>query len=123
MAARALGEAYQIVVPTIGESWFDPEAVRERAIAAHGRDGARCPACGVWRWLPLVPGYLPPLNVRPPLGDVAVAASPEWFGAGCQAFRQVLVRRDLAELIASASPRDFAVRELEHLQGATDVPV
>jgi len=108
-----LGEAYQIVAPAIGQAWFDAKSLGESAIARHGRDGARCPACGVWRWLPLVPSSLPPLDIRPVLGDVDVAASPEWFGDGCQAFRQILVRRELAELIAAASPRDFAVQELD----------
>jgi hypothetical protein len=42
---------------------------------------------------------------------VDVAASPEWFGDGWQAFRQILFRRPLAELIANASPRDFRIRD------------
>jgi hypothetical protein len=36
-----------------------------------------------------------------------VIASPEWFGDGHRSFRQVLVRRELAELISAASPKDF----------------
>jgi hypothetical protein len=39
-------------------------------------------------------------------------ASPEWFGDGCQSFRQILVCRQLAELIESASPKDFKVRDV-----------
>lgn len=61
--------------------------------------------------MPLTFGSLPPLRIRPPLGDAAIAASPEWFGDGWKAFRQVLVRRELAELLAAASPRDFRVEE------------
>ncbi|HEY8457426.1 MAG TPA: hypothetical protein VIL34_17670 [Actinopolymorphaceae bacterium] len=64
----------------------------------------------------LVPGLrrtpTPPDGVdrATPLGDVDVAASPEWFGDGWKAFRQILFRRELAELIASASPRDFDIQ-------------
>jgi len=80
-----------------------------------GHVGARCSECGVWRWLPmgftLVPPLsdqvLPPLLEVPGLADVDVAASPEWFGDGWKSFRQVVVRRALAELIVDASPRDF----------------
>ena len=108
-----LGEAFQIVALAVGQSWFDPKLLRERAIAHHGRDGARCPACGQWRWLPLMHGLLPPIDIPPALQDADIAASPEWFGDGLQASRQILVRRELAELIAAASPRDFAVQELD----------
>lgn len=108
----AEGEVFQIVVPTVGESWFDPDELREAAIAYHGTDGARCPDCGVWRWMPLVFGFLPPLRITPALGNADVAASPEWFGDGWKAFRQILVRRELAELIATASPRDFKIQEV-----------
>ncbi len=62
--------------------------------------------------MPLAFGALPPLRITPPLGDVDIAASPEWFGDGWQCFRQILVRRPLAEMIAGASPRDFTVREV-----------
>ena len=103
-------EAMQIVVPSVGEAWFDPDELREKAIARHGTAGATCPDCGVWRWMPLVYGFLPPLKITPDLGDVDIAASPEWFGDGWKAFRQILIRRQLAELIAAASPRDFKVQ-------------
>ena len=106
------GEAVQIVVPTVGDAWFDPEELRAAAIAVHGTDGAKCPDCGVWRWMPLDFGSLPPLRITPALGDVDVAASPEWFGDGWKAFRQVLMRRPLAEMIAAASPRDFEVSKV-----------
>jgi hypothetical protein len=46
-----------------------------------------------------------------PLGDFDVAASPEWFGDGWNSYRQILVRRELAELLAGASPRDFKVKD------------
>jgi hypothetical protein len=104
------GEAMQIVVPTVGEKWFDHDQLRGRTTARHGKAGARCATCGVCRWMPLSFGKLPPLQITPPLGDVDIAASPEWFGDGWHAFRQILFRRELAELIASASPRDFEIQ-------------
>jgi hypothetical protein len=121
LPSGARAEARQIVAPTVGEAWFDQEQLRETVMAHHdGRAGARCSKCGVWRWLPM--GFtpapplrdqvLPPLLDVPELADVDVAASPEWFGDGSQSFRQVLVRRALAELIIVASPRDFRISEV-----------
>jgi hypothetical protein len=55
---------------------------------------------------------LPPLLDVTDLADVDVAASPEWFGAGAKAFRQVLVRRELAQLIVDASPRDYRLQDV-----------
>lgn len=105
------GEATQVVVPTLGDSWFDPDELREKVVERHGVAGASCADCGTWRWMPLAFGFLPRLRISPPLGDdVAIAASPEWFGDGWRAFRQVLVRRDLADFIAAASPGDFRVQ-------------
>jgi hypothetical protein len=106
------GEAKQILVPSTGDAWFDPDELREKTTARHGTAGATCPDCGTWRWMPLPFGSLPPLRIRPLLGDVDIAASPEWFGDGWKAFRQILVRRELAEIIAAASPRDFKVQEV-----------
>ena len=106
------GDAVQIVAPTVGDAWFDPDELRAATIARHGTDGARCSECGVWRWMPLDFTRLARLRISPALGDVDVAASPEWFGDGWQAFRQVLLRRPLAEMIAAASPRDFVVSEV-----------
>lgn len=107
--ASSPGDANQIVVPTIGESWFDSDELRDRAIEHYGVPGAKCSDCGIWRWMPLIFGTLPPLRITPALGEVDVAASPEWFGDGWKAFRQMLVRRELAEFLASASPRDFEI--------------
>jgi hypothetical protein len=106
----APGEAMQIVVPTIGTSWFDRDELHAKAVERHGVAGARCSECGLWRWMPLGFGLLPPLRITPPLDDVAIAASPEWFGDGWKAFRQIVMRRELADLLAKASPRDFAVK-------------
>lgn len=105
------GDAVQIVVPTVGDVWFDHDELRVKATERHGVAGAACAECGVWRWMPLAFGFLPPLRIAPSLGeDVDIAASPEWFGDGWKAFRQILVRRELAELIAASSPRDFRVQ-------------
>ncbi len=106
------GEAMQIVVPSVGDAWFDPEELREKAIEQHGSAGATCAECGTWRWMPLAFGMLPPLRILPTLGNVDIAASPEWFGDGWSAYRQILMRRELAEFIAAASPRDFKVQSV-----------
>ena len=101
--------AFQIVAPSVGDEWYDPDELRQATVAAHGTPGARCDACGIWRWMPLAGGALPSrridLDAESGLG---VVASPEWFGDGLQAFRELRVRRGLAELLAQASPRDFA---------------
>ena len=107
------GEAMQIVAPTVGVAWFDVQELRERTTAKHGGPGARCDECGVWRWYPLLAEEMPPYRFAPIGNDTHVVASPEWFGDGHQAFRQILVRRQLAELIVAASPRDFRIREIQ----------
>lgn len=110
--ATSPGQAMQLVIPTVGDAWFDEQELREATIARHGTDGARCPDCGTWRWMPLHFDLLPPLRITLPVDDQAIAASPEWFGDGMQAFRKILVQRELAELLAAASPRDFTVRDI-----------
>lgn len=109
----APGSASQIVVPSVGDAWFDPDDLRERAVAQHGTAGASCPECGVWRWMPLAFGQLPPLSIALNPDEVDIAASPERFGDGHDAFRQILVRRELAEMIASASPADFKTQSVQ----------
>lgn len=103
------GDAWQIRTPIIGDAWFDPDELREQATRQHGVAGATCQACGTWRWMPLVPGHLPPLRITPGLGDTDIAASPEWFGDGWKAFRQIVMRRALAEAITAANPRDWEI--------------
>lgn len=113
----APGEAYQVVIPSVGPAWFDPQELAERATARHGTAGAGCAECGVWRWMPLAFGMLPELRAKAHWDDYDVLASPEWFGDGWKAYRQILVRRELAELLAKSSPRDFkvaAVKEFVH---------
>jgi len=107
------GEASQIVVTSTAEAWFDPDELRAAAEERHGVAGAACSDCGVWRWMPLVFGMLPTLRISPSWVDADIVASPEWFGDGMQSFRQILLRRELAEVLAAASPKDVKVRELD----------
>lgn len=106
------GQATQGVKPSVGDAWFDLDELRARATEQHGTAGAECSDCGTWRWMPLAFGALPPLRIVPALDGVDVAASPQWFGDGWSAYRQILIRRELAELVAAASPRDFKVQSL-----------
>jgi len=105
-------EASQMVAKPTGDAWFDHDELRDAAVARHGVAGRTCEECGTWRWMPLAFGMLPPLRITPPLQGEDIAASPEWFGDGWNSFRQVLVRRELAEWISTASPRDFELREV-----------
>src|SRR4051812_29308344 len=68
--------------------------------------------------MPLGFGALPSLQVTPEHFKQDVVASPEWFGDGCQSFREILVQRELGELLAGQSPRDFRLREPP--RGASD---
>ncbi len=105
--------AVQVVAPVVGSAWFDRAALEEATTTRHGSSGAACSECGVWRWLPLASERMPPYRLPAIPADVNVAASPEWFGAGWKAFRQLVVRRGLAELIVRSSPRDFQIVELQ----------
>jgi len=107
------GSAQQIVIPTVGTQWFDAEELRAASTTRNGSDGARCHGCNRWRWMPVGWDLFPPLRIQPPLVDVDIAASPEWFGAGWNSYQEILVRRELAELLAEASPRDFVVTEVD----------
>jgi hypothetical protein len=101
--------AYQLLARATKTSWFDAEQLSAAAHARHGTDGARCHTCNTWRWMPLDFRALPALRVISEDFQEDIAASPEWFGDGCQSFRQILVRRDLGELLVRASPRDFGL--------------
>jgi hypothetical protein len=111
-------EARQLLVDPVGVRWFDSKQLSARLVARHGTAGAACGTCGAWRWMPL--GFLavPPLGteVLPAVADDGfddydAVASPEWFGDGCTSFRQILLRRELAEIIAAAAPREFQIVE------------
>lgn len=107
------GATKQVVVPTVGKRWFDEEELRRRVVERHGAPGTLCPACGTWRWMPLTFGLLPPLKLDFSAVESDTVASPEWFGDGKQSYRQVLVRRELAEFLAAASPKDFKIRAVQ----------
>lgn len=103
-------EAMQVVVPVVGDRWFDPSLLRAAAEARHGKAGTTCPDCGRWKWLPLTV-ELPPLEIRPGLGGAVIASSPECFGDGRNFYRHVLVKRELAERVAERAPREFRIGE------------
>ena len=111
------GGAMQVVAPTVGRNWFDPDELCQKAILQHGTAGETCASCGIWRWMPLAFGLTPPelpaLRPDEEWDEFDVVASPEWFGAGKRSFRQVLVRRRLGELIANSSPKDFKVSSVD----------
>ena len=111
---QPVARAVQMVIPTVGDFWFEPAELRTMTEKQHGVAGATCSACGVWRWMPLPLSLLPPLRLSPEFGDdVDIAASPEWFGDGWNAYREILVRRELAELMVAASPKDLEIVPVE----------
>jgi hypothetical protein len=103
------GQARHLVIPTVGPNWFDEGELRAAAAAVHGTPGQECRACGTWRWFPLGPDRQPPVQVQAEWQQYDVVASPEWFGDGWKTFRRVLFRRQLAELLVEASPKDFTL--------------
>ncbi|MFC4139469.1 hypothetical protein ACYEXT_00565 [Microbacterium sp. MAH-37] len=105
-----LGDALQLMFASTAEHWFDEDELTRQTSARHGVSGTTCAECGRWKWMPLSADLLPPVRVREGLRDVAIAASPEWFGDGGVAYREVLVRRDLAEFLHETSPRDFDLK-------------
>lgn len=109
---RPPGEARQVVIRSTAEPWFNPSELAERISHVHGEASKTCEVCGVTRWLPVGLDILP----RPPatavVGAPAVIACPEWFGVGKRSFRQILWRRDLADFLLAASPRDFKIQDL-----------
>ncbi len=108
--ARATSEeAYQIVIPSVGESWFDHVELTRAAIGAHGVASVTCPVCRRWKWMPLRHELLPPFVGLDDGWPVDVAGSPEWFGDGRVASREIVARRELAELLVAASPRDIEI--------------
>jgi len=103
----APGDAMQIIVPTVGESWFDQNLLTQKTVERHGSAGNRCAECDVWRWFPLLWDDLHEIRTDVDLNGADIAASPEWFGDGLKAFREIVVKRELATFLQSASPRDF----------------
>ena len=105
------GDAFQLVIPTVGESWFDHGLLRAKLSDKAGAPNKQCPDCKVWRWRPGAFAQAPEKSALDTLGGADVAASPEWFGVGHKAFRKSVMCRELAELLQSASPRDFEILE------------
>lgn len=109
------GEEYaaqQIIIQSTAQEWFDPEEIELLIAPIHGVDFDRCSACGQRRWMPVGMDVLP---VPPPSvfrAKPPVVASPEWFGAGFQSFRQIVWRRDVAEFLVQHAPKDFKTQEL-----------
>lgn len=103
------GDASQIVIPSAGPDWFSPDDLASRAEARNGYAGRKCAECGIWKWSPVPFESLPVLRAPSSLENFDVVASPEWFGAGLNAYREIVMRRELAEALAEASPRDFRV--------------
>jgi hypothetical protein len=102
----------QVVAPIVGQTWYDESSLASAAATRHSTIGDRCPECRVWKWSPVSPSDISGLKEEVRLLEHPVIASPQWFGGGYAAFRQVLFKRDLAQYLASASPRDFSIEEL-----------
>lgn len=111
-ARTASGDAFQIVIPTVGEQWFDHVELTRATVEVHGEAGATCPVCRRWKWMPLRHELLPSFVGVDEGWSVDIAGSPEWFGDGRASKRQIVVRRELAELLAGTSPRDVRMAEL-----------
>lgn len=109
------GEEYaaqQVVIQSTVQEWFDPEEIEWRIAPIHGVGFEICSICERRRRMPVGMDVLPmpPSSVfatRPP-----VVASPEWFGAGFQSYRQIVWRRDVAEFLVREAPKDFKTQEL-----------
>ena len=106
------GEVKQIVIRSTADPWFDPSELAERISRVHGEASETCEDCGITRWLPVGMGDLPGPPPTTFAGDPAVVACPEWFGAGARSFRQILWRRDLADFLVAASPKDFTIQDV-----------
>lgn len=106
------GSASQVALPTVGSQWLDVDEIRAASVARNGSDGNLCQGCNRWRWLPVPVKPFPPFRMKTFLGANDIAPSPEWFGDGWNSLPQVLVRRELAELLAEASHRDFDLAEV-----------
>jgi hypothetical protein len=106
------GEAQQVVIHSTAEHWCNPSELADRVSRVHGEASKTCEVCGVKRWLPVGMDVLswPPGATF--VGEPPVVASPEWFGDGKQSFRQILWRRDLADFLVEASPKDFTFQNL-----------
>lgn len=102
----------QMVIPVVGTSWYDQSALRSEATRQFGGAGVACLECGTWRWMPLFATELELQSEDAVRYEGPIMASPEWFGAGHQSARHILIRRKLAEFVVEHSPRDFRIEQL-----------
>lgn len=102
--------AKQIRFETYGDEWFSPGELKASAESLHGRAGSRCQVCGKWKWMPLEFGTLPRLAIDLTNASYEALASPEWFGDGMMAYRQLLLSERFADFLVSASPKDFGIK-------------
>lgn len=68
---------------------------------------------------------MPPAQVTTRWTEHDVVASPEWFGAGMQAFRELMFRRSLATALVAAHPRVWSIVELpiSHVRAWHPAPI
>jgi hypothetical protein len=115
------GEAFQAVIPVAGGDWFDHGELAEVLAREHPEAGRRCRDCGTWRWMPLdfaplpplYDEHLPPVRLAGDLGGLPLVASQERFGDGWNSIHKWLARRDVAEFVVAAAPRDFEIMEVD----------
>jgi hypothetical protein len=105
-------KANQVTVRSSPKPWFDPAVLTTRIEPVHGMAYETCSDCLVTRWMPVGMDTLPRPTDSIFAEEPAVVASPEWFGAGKQSFRQILWRRDVADYLVSVAPKDFRVQEI-----------
>ena len=104
--------ARQVVIESSSAAWFEPADLEEVIAPIHGVSSQTCQVCDVTRWMPVGMDVLPPPPARVLAAAPPVVASPEYFGAGKQSFRQVLWRRDVAGFLVAVSPRDFRTQDI-----------
>ncbi|WP_435749051.1 hypothetical protein [Microbacterium sp. PMB16] len=105
-------DAVQVIIDSSPDEWFVASELEKLIAPIHGEASETCVVCGIVRWMPVGMDILPPPPVDVLASEPPVVASPEWFGAGYQSFRQILWRRDVAEFLLTVGPRDFRIQEL-----------
>lgn len=101
----------QLLPVVTAAAWYDVDRLRSLATARHGNTGSRCSSCGTWRWLPLSNAELPAPHAAATETSEAFIASPEWFGSGMSAHRQLLFRRPLGEALVALNRRVWSLVE------------
>lgn len=105
-------EASQIFIPSSTTPWFDRSELTRLIAPIHGEASETCGECDVTRWMPVGMDVLPMPPADVFIDQPAVIASPEWFGAGKQSFRQILWRPDIAQFLVASSPKDFKIQKV-----------